>query len=217
MRIAFACTVLLMVGYAIGGGEFGILDSLCEVVWLNPLGESIHDAVLSVDDDRLADLYFGLRMEFHYGAVALLFGFITSMLLSGRLALLPCMLVIGIVVRMVVPVLIELAARGKLALASKLLPDFVWDVAMIPTCALGIGIARLVTLRRFPRWQIKTAAAFTLVFALFLAAVAQHWSLLLPITFCGLVLVLSIWLLRQSDTIIGISSNHPMHGRLGTR
>ena len=102
MRLAITSIVLLTVGYGIGGGEFGILDSLHEVVWLTPLGEGIHDAVLSVDDDRLTDLYFGLRMEFPYGVVALLFGFIGSILLSDRLALLPCILVLGIVVRMVV-------------------------------------------------------------------------------------------------------------------
>lgn len=212
MRFAITSIVLLTVGYAIGGGEFGILDCLHELVWHNSLGKSIHDAVLNVDDDRLTDLYAGLRIDCRYGVVALLFGFITAILLPGRFALLPCIVVLGIVVRMWVPLLIELADQEELALAAGVIPDFVWDAALIPTCSLGIGIARLFRLRHFPRWRIKTAATFTLLFAQFLAAIVQRWSSLLPITSCGIVLVLSVWLLRQSDTIFGISPNHPMRG-----
>ena len=215
IRSAIVPVALLLAGYFVGGGELGILDWFYEATWHNRLGESIHEAVLSVDDDRLLDLYSGLRMEFRYGLVAFLVGLIGAILLPSRLALLPIFLVLGIVIRRVAPVLIELAAQGKLALVPELIPDFAWDIAMLPTCALGIGIARLVRLRRLPSWRLRSAAVFTLPLALFLAAVAQRWSYLLPIAFCSLVGCLSAWLLRQSGAFAESSSNQSTQGSGG--
>jgi hypothetical protein len=214
MKFTVAAIALLLVGYCLGGGVFEILEFLERPVWNNPLGEAIHDAVVSLDDTRLTDFYAAIRMDFRLGIISVLFGFLCflgAMTLPRKLDILPWFFAVGIVARIWVPLtieLIELIPRvSAVELLAKFIPQLVWDIALIPACMLGTAMGRLVRIRRIPRWRIRSVGILTALLALWLTAGLQAPALLLPFATCGLIGLLSIWLLLQTSMTVGPSSN----------
>ncbi len=214
MKFALIAIVSLLIGYWIGGGQFGILEFLYELVWRNPLGETIHNAVLGLDDDRLTSLYGSFRIDFRYGIPSFLFGCVSAIILRSKFALLPVVFVAGIVARIWVPMAITIAKRFSrdeaFDYAVESLPQFTWDVTLIPACALGIGIARMTMLRRLPRWSIRGTGILVASIAVLLMFVFQRYEPLIPFAACGLTFFVSLGLLIQTDATFKQRPNHPM-------
>jgi hypothetical protein len=207
MRFAFAAIALFSLGYYLGGGALGILEFCSGLVWDNPLGRAFHDAVLSLDDARITDFYGAIRSEFRFGILAMLAGILGALILPRKLDILPWFLVLGIVARWV-PLtieLIEIFPKVPVAeLVVKFIPRFAFDVALIPACMLGTAVGRLVRLRRIPRWRIRSLAILTALLAVWLAAGFQSPMALLPFATCGLLGLVSIWLLMQTNVAVGL-------------
>jgi hypothetical protein len=210
MKFTLAAVALFSIGYYLGGGAFNVLEFLAGLVWNNPLGEAFHDAVLGFDDVRVTDFYAAIRMDFRFGIVSLILGFLGALVLPRRFDILPWFLVMGVVARWV-PLAIELIEMYPKVSAAEIvaeIPQFVFDIALIPTCMLGTALGRLVRLRRIPRWRIRSVGILTVIVALWLTAGVQSPMVLLPIATCGLMGVLSIWLLSQTNVTVGPSPNH---------
>jgi hypothetical protein len=203
MKFTLPAIALFLIGYCLGGGALGVLEFLCDLVWVNPLGEAIHDAALSFDDARVADFYAAIRVDFRLGVVSALVGFLGAMLLPRRLDILPWFLVLGVVARWA-PLTIELVEMypkvSAAEIVAEFIPRFAWDIALIPACMLGTAMGRLVRLRRIPRWRIRSAGLLTVLLGLWLTAGVQRPASLLPFATCGLLGLFSIWLLLQTNT-----------------
>ena len=215
MKFTLAAITLFLIGYYLGGGAFGILWSLPELVWDNPLGKAFHDAVLSLDDARITDFYAAIRTDFRFGIFSVLFGFLGAMILPRRLDILSWFLVVGVVARMWGPLTIELIEIypkvSAAELVAKFIPQFAFDIALIPACMLGTALGRLVRLRRIPRWRIRSVGVLTALLALWLTAGLQGPASLLPFATCGLLALLSVWLLIQTNVTVGQSPNHAVN------
>jgi len=213
MKFTLAAIALFSIGYYLRSGAFNILEFLSSLPWDNPLGDAFHDAVLSFDDVRVTDFYAAMRMDFRFGIISVLVGFLGAMILPRRLDILPWFFVLGIVARWV-PLTIELIEMYPKASAADIvahIPQFVFDVALIPTCMLGTAMGRLVRLRRIPRWRIRSAGILTALLALWLTAGIQGPTSLLPFATCGLMGLLSTWLLIQTNVTVGPSPNHAVN------
>jgi hypothetical protein len=207
MRIALAAITLFCIGYYLAGGAFGILDYVFyELVWVNPVGTAIHNAVLGFDNARLTDLYAAIRTDFRFGIALVLVGFLSAMILPRRLDFLPWFFAGGVVVRMCVPVAIEIFLKAPKELVYQI-PQFILDIASLPSCMLGTALGRLVRLRRIPRWRIRSFGLLTALLALWLTAGLQSPRLLLPFATCGLLGLLSSWLLIQTNILATPLSN----------
>jgi hypothetical protein len=218
MKLRLAAIALLLIGYCLGGRVLGILDFFNGLVWTNPLGEAFHDAVLVFDDDVIIDFYAAIRMDFRLGIVSVLAGFvcaICAMILPRKLDILPWFFAVGVVARIWVPLTVELIGFipkkvSAAELLAKFSPDFAWDLALVPACMLGTAMGRLVRLRRVPRWRIRSIGVLTALLALWLAAGVQS-PRALPFATCGLLGLLSIWLLIQTNLTAGQSPNHAVN------
>jgi hypothetical protein len=213
MRFRLAAITVFTIGYYLGCGAFGILEFLCGLVWVNPLGEAFHDAILSFDDARLTDFYAAIRTDFRFGIGSVLVGFLGAMILPRRLDILPWFLVSGFVARWV-PLTIELIKMFPKVSAAEIvahIPQFVFDITLIPACMLGTAMGRLVRLRRIPRCRLRSAGILTALLALWLTAGIQGPTWLLPFATCGLIGVLSHWLLIHSNVAVGKSANHAVN------
>jgi hypothetical protein len=200
MKFTLAAITLFLIGYYVGGGAFSILEFLYALVWRNPLAEAFHNAVLRFDDARITDFYAALRLDFGFGIISVLVGFMCAIILPRTLDILPCFLVVGVVARMWVPLTIELIPQGA-GVVAEFIPQFVWDIALIPACMLGTALGRLVRLRRVPRWRISSIGILTALLALLLTAIVQGPARLLPFAMCGLLGVVSIWILIQTNVM----------------
>lgn len=215
MKFTLAAITLFSIGYCLGGGAFGILWSLPELIWDNPWGEAFHDAVLGFDDARLVEFYATIRLDFRFGIVSVLFGFLGAMFLPRRLDTLPWFLVVGVVARMWAPLTIELVRMYPKVSAAEIVAafteQFLFDIALMPACMLGTAMGRLVKLRRIPRWRIRSAAILTALLALWLTAGIHAPASLLPLATCGLLGLLSVWLLIQTNIPVGPTPNHAVN------
>jgi hypothetical protein len=221
MKFKLAAIALFAIGYYLSGGARGILWSLPELIWDNPLGKAFHDAVVSLDDARITDFYGAIQSDFRFGIVAVLFGLLSAIILPRRLDILPWFLVVGVVARMWGPLtveLIELYPKVSAAeLVAKFIPKSAFDIALIPACIVGTALGRLVRLRRIPRWRIRSVGILTALVALWLTAGLQGPRSLLPFATCGLLSLLSIWLLLQTKIMVGQSPNEAVNPSGGSR
>jgi hypothetical protein len=212
MKFTLAAITLFSIGYYLGGGAFdSILWSVPALLWNNPLGRALDEAVLSFEDDRLTDFYFAIRDDFKFGIVSVLFGFLGALILPRKLDILPWFFVVGVVARMWGPLTIELIKFIPKVSAADLVADFfprfVFDIAIIPACMLGTALGRLVRLRRIPRWRIRSVGILTALLALWLTAGLQSPRSLFPFATFGLLGLLSVWLLIQTTVMVGQSPN----------
>jgi hypothetical protein len=197
-----AAVAFFAIGYYFGTGALG-WEFFDELIWSNPIGDAIHNAVLSFEEARIADFYGAIRLDFRFGILSLLAGFLGALVLPRRFDILPWFLAGGVFAHWG-PTTIEVIPRisGAEFLVDFFLPDIVWDIALIPACMLGTAMGRLVRRRRIPRWRIRTFGILTALLALWLAAGIQDSQWLLPFATCGLLALLSIWLLIQTNVTI---------------
>src|SRR5688572_8600667 len=124
MKFTLAAITLFSIGYYLGGGAFdSILWSVPALLWNNPLGRALDEAVPSFEDDRLTDFYFAIRDDFKFGIVSVLFGFLGALILPRRLDILPWFFVVGVVARMWGPLTIELIKFIPKVSAADLVAD----------------------------------------------------------------------------------------------
>lgn len=220
MKFTLAATTLFFIGCYLGGGAFGIVEFLHGLVWHNPLGESIHDAVLRFDDARITDFYAALRMDFRLGLASVLAMFIcvlSAIALPRKLDILPWFFAMGVVVRMWAPLAIELIPRVSAAeVLAQFIPEFAWDIALILACMLGTAMGRVLGLRRIPRWRLSTVGILSALLALWLTAGLQGPASLLPFATCGLLGLLSIWFLIPTNVEVGQSASHAVNASGGS-
>jgi hypothetical protein len=216
MKFALAAITLLAIGWYLGTGACDIWEYFVyELVWVNPVGRASSEAVLDFEDARLTDFYFAIRTDFRFGIPFGLLGFLCALILPRKLDSLPWFLVVGVVVQSCVPAAIAIFLRVPEELVPHI-PEFFWDIASIPACMLGTALGRLVKRRRVPRWRIRSVGIMTALLALWLAVGLQSPTLLFPFATCGILALLSIWLLIQTNVTVGQSPNDAVSPSVGS-
>ncbi len=185
MKTAAITLVLFIVGILFMEDVFGLWTQVATIALDNPLRSSIQRSVTAIDDPHLLFLWQATSDVFCVWPFLLVLGFASGLALRPNRDLFAVAIPLGMFVRSLVRNLdwsLFQFSNGRFMWLS-------WVGALVPTCLLGITLARSIKFRRFPSFTIIGLLSLTAAVSVLSLSVARYWYNVLPMALsCVLML-----------------------------